>query len=87
MAYSTSNPPRLIAQGFAGGPGLWQYASTDAIATVAGSSYFSNGDDLGMKKYDMVHVINTSSTLATMAYVKTVTSGAGVTIRTILTTT
>lgn len=96
MAYSTSLPPYLLVAAPAGGliststavtgggGNMWFYRSADGIATVAGSSYFSNGAALGMKKYDLVWVANTSSTLMAMGMVTAVTAGAGATVGTLV---
>lgn len=95
MAYSTSLPPYLVVPAPAGGliststsvtgggGSLWYYRSADGIATVAGSSYFSNGSALGMKKYDIVYVTNTTSTYFGIAMVTDVTAGAGATVGTL----
>jgi len=81
MAYSSTNPPQLITQPYGdAGPGLWSYKSTDAIATVCGSSYVSDGHSRGMKVGDVVFVLNTSSTLGSLAYVSAVSTGAGATL-------
>lgn len=87
MAYSSTNPPCLTSQRLGGGMAIWTYKSTDAIATVAGTSYFSNADALGMKVYDVVLVVNTASTLTSVATVVSVTSGAGGTVLATLTAT
>jgi hypothetical protein len=90
MAYSSTNPPQLIAQTFGNVPAhprLWSYASTDAIATVCGSSYFSNGYALGMHVGDVVFVLDTSSTLGSQGYVSAVSTGAGATLLSSFTTT
>lgn len=88
MAYSSTNPPALISQRFGNsGPGLWSYKSTDAIATVAGSSYFSNGAALGMQEGDAVIVWNSASTLGSIGIINDVASGAGATLISVLTTT
>lgn len=88
MAYSSTNPPQLISQRFGGnGPGIWSYKSTDPIATVAGSSYFSNGYDLGMQQGDFVAVWNSNSTLGSWGVINNVTSDAGATLISVLTTT
>ena len=88
MAYSSTNPPMLVSQRFGGnGPGLWSYKSTDAIATVAGSSYFSNGFALGMQVGDLVAVLNTASTLGSIGYISNVSTGAGATLLSSFTTT
>lgn len=95
MAYSTALPPYLIvpapAGGLvststsitAGGGSLWFYRSDDGIATVTGTSYFSNGSALGMKKYDLVFVANLTSTYFGVGMVTSVTAGAGATVGTL----
>ena len=57
MAYSTSNPPRLVQQPIAG-LRMWQYDSVDAVTAVRVSGYFTNGWDLGMRKGDIVVVLD-----------------------------
>jgi hypothetical protein len=81
MAYASTNPP-VLSWGSFGGQVMrgWTYKSSDPIATVAGSSYFSNGYALGMRKYDQVWVIDTASTLASLCFVTTHTTGAGATV-------
>ena len=68
MAYdSTGNPAYLLVPRLGGpknptstaniggiGGSLWGYTSTDPLATIIGSSYFANGWNLGMRKYDRV---------------------------------
>lgn len=61
MAYSQSNPPFLISQGIAGGLRLWVYKSIDAPAVVRTSGYFTNGWVLGMRKGDLVIVVDTDA--------------------------
>ncbi|SDH08408.1 hypothetical protein [Pelagibacterium luteolum] len=61
MAYSTDNPPALIAQGIGGGGRLWFYKSTDAATAVRVSGYFTNGYDLGMRAGDLVIVVDTDA--------------------------
>lgn len=79
------------AVGFAtamGGGNFWGYRSSDPAATVVGSSYFTNGYNLGMRLADPIWVIDTGSTtkpLVTPAYVSAVTTAfssgyAGVTV-------
>lgn len=60
MAYSTSNPPVLIA-----GPihkdaagRIWFYSSTDNLAAVRVAGYFTNGYDLGMRAGDIVFILD-----------------------------
>lgn len=61
MAYSTSNPPFLLAQGIGGGRKLWCYASTDAASVVRVSGYVSNGYSLGLRAGDLVWMIDTDA--------------------------
>lgn len=58
MAYSTSNPPALIAGGTGAGPRIWTYSSTDAVTVVRVSGYFTNGYTLGMRAGDLVLVLD-----------------------------
>jgi hypothetical protein len=66
-----------------GGGNVWFYRSADGVETVAGSSYFSNGSALGMRKYDLVFVTNTTSTYFGIGMVTDVTAGAGATVGTL----
>jgi len=43
MAYATSNPPALIAQGIGGANRLWIYSSVDAATLVRVAGYFTDG--------------------------------------------
>lgn len=61
MAYVTSNPPALVFSFNNNLPKLWQYSSADAMATVDGSGYFTNGYDLGMRDGDLIFVYNAAS--------------------------
>lgn len=80
MAYATTNPPVILAQGN-GGPQMWYYASTDVHTDVDAADYFSNGAALGMKVNDVVLVVKTSATIgATIHVVTTVTAGGAATI-------
>jgi hypothetical protein len=62
MAYATTNPPILVSQGIGGAGREWTYASTDALATVRVSGYFTNGYDLGMRAGDKITIIDTDAT-------------------------
>lgn len=81
MSYVTTNPPRVLVQGAIGNstPTIWGYTSADAVGTVAGSQYFSNGKDLGMEVNDLVFVVDTATPLISTCRVKTVVA-AGVTV-------
>lgn len=65
MAYSTSNPPFMVAQGVAGGRKLWIYTSTDAVSDVRVSGYFTNGYSLGMRAGDIVLVLDNDASPVT----------------------
>ena len=80
MAYSTDNPPRCIVPsvGKTGGA-LWYYADADAIATVRGADYFSNGDALGMEVEDVVLVVDEGASV-TVNRVSAVTAGGAATV-------
>lgn len=77
--YSTSNPPQILVGAFntgIAGPNLWTYSSADAVATVAGAGYFTNGVALGMKLNDLVIVVDTATPLISTCRVKTVGAAA-----------
>ncbi len=94
MAYSTANPPWKLL-GPVGRPSstsvtpivfsLWGYATTDALSTVAVSSYFSNGYELGLRRYDQVILMDINSTLTSIMTVTSVTTGAGATVSSLMT--
>lgn len=80
MAYATTNPPVK----FTSGPlddqlnlTIWSYKSTDAIATVLGAGYFSNGGQLGMTVGDIVFILDTTNTRTSMAMVAAVSASTG----------
>ena len=65
MAYSTSNPPKLVQQPISGGAGKhWLYRSTDGSSVVAADKYFSNGYNLGLREGDVVWVLDTSTVVS-----------------------
>lgn len=76
MAYSTSNPPQLVAQGIGGTGKLWMYKSADPETEYDDAGYITNAGDLGMSTGDHVMVIDTTNGLASYGKV-TVSSGAG----------
>ena len=81
MAYATTNPPNLVAQGIGEAPALWIYAHTDVHTDVDASDYFSNGDALGMRVNDGVIVVKTDATIgATLHVVTAVTAGGAATV-------
>jgi len=99
MAYSTGNLPFRITPGPIGaavstaminyGGALWGYVSSDALATVTGSSYFSDGYSLGLRKYDHILMMDTNSTLSSIVTVTLQTSSGndprGCTVTSLLT--
>lgn len=83
MAYSTSNPPRKMAQvNGSEGLNLWSYKSADAIATVRGAGYFTNAGDLGMAVNDIVLVADSNLETSTVEYVSAITAGAATIVTT-----
>ena len=58
MAYSTTNPPGIIAPCVGAAGSLWHYQSVDSIGTVAAVGYFTNGFALGMRLGDGFHAVN-----------------------------
>lgn len=92
MAYSTTNPPGMIAQPVGGGGGaIWRYRTTETVSAVTASSFFSNGAALGMLVGDAVHVVSvsTAGAFADTAWtsVTAVTAAAGATVATLTSTT
>lgn len=77
MAYSESNPPALIAQQIGGAARVWLYKSTDAETAFDDTDYITNASDLGMKTGDIVHVIDSTNGLATIAQVTLDADGNG----------
>ena len=87
MAYSSTNPPVQVWQTFGGGIKGWAYKSTHTVATVAGSSFFSDGYSRGMRAGDWCFVVDSGSTLAGQGFISAHSSGAGATFSSSLTTT
>jgi hypothetical protein len=75
MAYSTSNPPKLVLQSIGNsGPAIWQYSSADASATVRVTGYITNGGALGMKVGDLVLMYDTGGGILSTLKVATVSA-------------
>ncbi len=85
MAYSsTANPPFLvsmppIAGGFTVGSsdmrgGLWFYGSSDPVATVRGTGYFTDGAARGMRRGDAIFVFDTVTPNWTINWISSVAS-------------
>lgn len=80
MAYSVDNPPTKTAQNIAGIT-IWTYISTDVHTDVDAADYFTNGDDLGMKVGDIVHVIESDNSYTHSVHsVTAVTDGGAATV-------
>lgn len=75
MAYATTNPPALMQAPIGNNlPAMWIYSSADAMATVDGSGYITDGGSRGMKVGDIVIVNDTTNTITSMHRVVTVSS-------------
>jgi hypothetical protein len=64
MAYSTSNPPKLLTPSFtnvSGEVGIWTYASTDAATDIDVPGYFTNAKALGIKAGDVILATDTDA--------------------------
>lgn len=75
MAYSTSNPPALIAQGVGGYGKQWMLVTTDAAGTADANDYITNGAALGLSVSDSVILVDTATPLTTFHRVESVTAG------------
>ena len=81
MAY-TPNTLAMRAQGFVeGGFNVWEYTSTDLLATILGSGYFTDGSSKGMLVGDIVWVVNQTAITAIKCQcsASTVTTTGGLT--------
>lgn len=76
MAYSTDNPPMLIASGLGGVGKIWKYESADALSLVRVSGYFTDGYDLGMRANDTVIVVDTDTAATSITFVNAATTSA-----------
>jgi hypothetical protein len=77
MAYSESNPPRLIAQGIAGTGKLWLYKSADDENTFDDTDYITNASELGMVTGDAVIAIDSTNGLTSIGKVTVDADGNG----------
>ena len=69
------------------GGNQWVYTSTaDGSTAVAASSYFSDGHKRGMRKYDKVEFLDVASTIHHLLVVTAVSTGAGATVTSLLST-
>ena len=76
MAYSSTNPPQVLVPGMGSAPSLWVYKSTHTSTEAANSGFFTNGAALGMKAADLVLVVNSTSGVAYLAGVVSVTASS-----------
>lgn len=79
MAYATGQLQRIGGANSDAGS-LWLYKTSDAIATVVASDYFSDGDARGFDVDDIVLVIDDNLNLTYRCIVTAVTSGGAATI-------
>ena len=76
MAYNTAYPPRLLASVDDGAtPSVWTYYTTDSLAAVQASGYFTNAVNVGLRVKDIVIVIGPGKT-PTQLMVESISSGA-----------
>jgi hypothetical protein len=66
------------------GGNVWAYRTTDTITQIVGSQYFTDGFRRGMRKYDLVSLLDVTTPRATWSYVSALstvsTGGATVTL-------
>jgi hypothetical protein len=53
---------------------IWGYQDTDALATVIGTGYFSDGNKLGMRPLDVIHFARLSTAGVPAAYLSLMVS-------------
>ncbi len=76
MAYSTSAPPALIAQGIGGYGKVWMYVTAaDAAGAIDAADFVTNGSALGLSVSDSFIVVDTATPLTTFHRVESVTAG------------
>lgn len=84
MAYSSTNPPILIAQSFGSAPGAWVYKSTHTAAATAASGFIANGDALGLQVGDSFRNVEVTTAGAYTAHadgcVSSVTASSAATV-------
>ena len=81
MAYTTATLNKVSAGIGSGGVNIWTYSTADALATVVGASYFSDGIAKGMKLGDVVlltvsNILKAGAVTAVSATAATFTVGA-----------
>ena len=80
MAYSSTALKLLVSPG-PGATQVWSYNSTaDAIGTIVGAGFFSDGYDKGVKKYDICFTVGGDSTCHAVGMFTTVTASSAATL-------
>ncbi len=74
MAYNGSNLIMRAAGAVEGTFNVWEYLSTDSLATITASGYFSDGGKRGMLVGDIVWVLDQTTPNATQCLVTSVSS-------------
>lgn len=76
MAYAPQNLKIEFGERGTSTPRQWFYKSTDAVTTVRGADYFTDAFQRGMRRHDMVRVVQVNGSdvpqTATLCYVLTV---------------
>jgi hypothetical protein len=80
MAYSSTNPPKLLVPGMGEAPSMWAYRSTNLSTDTLAANFFANGGDLGMQVGDIVTVINTTSGVPYLTGVLSVVASSAATV-------
>lgn len=84
MAYSTSNPPKLISQPIGGvGSRIWAYRSENPAQDVNDVGFFDNALELGMKVGDMVIATDTGSAVTSVHFVNALDTGGAADLATL----
>lgn len=77
MAYSSTNPPKLVEQGVTGSR-KWRYSSADPSTNTDDTDYFTDGYSRGMRLNDVVELICTSTSARSLSIgVVSVASSSG----------
>jgi len=79
-AYSTANPPALIAQGIGGAAchRIWTLAGVHVTTDADAAGFITNASDLGMKVGDTLFLSDTTTAATTLVFshvVNSVTAG------------
>lgn len=77
MAYTTGNMNLTSMAPLSSSVKIWLYTTADSEATVKGAGYVSDATNKGMKKGDIVWVVNQSTPAVYLLQVASITAGAG----------